>query len=457
MPMPDPTALDTRAKDILTGVDADRAKLNTQEDQLLTQENSQYADLVQRRAPAIADYEKSAKELETIPPREQAKMPDPNLGPPIDPNTYKDFMYGMLTLAAIGAVGGRKHYEGAIEALAGSLQGFREGNMELAKEKKEQYEREFKLAEQKQKEMDKTYDDILSNKKLSLNMKAEKIKVAAASYEDWATHAAAVQHRFDMLNRGIDSREKRADMMTEHAERLRESNFWKGLAHSDKAAQGETGKLDDDTLHFMAKQYWAGDKSVMQNLGRGAQGAGNVVKLRQFIAEEGKARGKSPADLAAAVAEFEGLKAAERTAGVRGANVDMAVTEADNMATLVMKTSRAFPRGEFADVNRALKNFNDRTGSTESRNFGAAVNSFINAYARAVNPSGSPTVADKEHAREVLSTADSQEQVESLMSTLKLEMEAAQKSPRQVKDRLREGATGSGAAETMHWDDLQPK
>lgn len=212
----------------------------------------------------------------------------------------------------------------------------------------------------------------------------------------------------------------------------------------DKAEAGKKEGLTPETKRFMAEQYWAGDTSVLTNLGRGAQGAADVKALREEIQKVGKEMGKTPKDLAAAMAEFQGMKAGERTLGTRTANVEMAVTEAQNMADIVLDTSKKFARTDFMPVNKALKSWQDNTGSAETRQFGAAVNSFINAYARAISPSGTPTVHDKEHAREMLSTADSDAQVQAVMKTLKQEMEAARKSPGQVKSSMREGFSGRG-------------
>lgn len=213
-------------------------------------------------------------------------------------------------------------------------------------------------------------------------------------------------------------------------------------------AGGDTDLAKDpETRRFMAEQYWAGDSSVMQNLGRGRQGAANITALRKEIVAVGKEQGKSAKDLAAAQAEFQGMKAGERTLGTRTANVEMAVTEAQNMADIVLDTSSKFPRSEFMPINKVLKSFEDNTGSTQSRQFGAAINSFINGYARAISPSGTPTVSDKDHAREILSTADSHEQVVALMGVLKREMAAAQKAPGQVRDSMRSGFTGKGDAQ----------
>lgn len=216
-----------------------------------------------------------------------------------------------------------------------------------------------------------------------------------------------------------------------------------------RAAKNLTGgaepTLSPDTQRKMAEQYLSGDKGVMQNLGRGAQGAANVVALRETIARVAEERGLSGADIAAKQSEFMGMNAAQRALGTRQANFGLAKSEAYEMADLVTETSKNVSRTQFMPINKALNAYNTNTGGTEIREFGAALNSFINAYARAVSPVGTPTVSDKDHARAMLSTADSHEQVVAIMGQLKKEMDAAGRAPGIVKKEIREGFTKDNA------------
>jgi hypothetical protein len=62
-----------------------------------------------------------------------------------------------------------------------------------------------------------------------------------------------------------------------------------------------------------------------------------------------------------------------------------------------------------------------------------------------VNPSGVATVSDKEHARDMLSVADSPDQVKAIIAVLDREMTAAQKSPKHVREDQRKEITGKKA------------
>lgn len=207
--------------------------------------------------------------------------------------------------------------------------------------------------------------------------------------------------------------------------------------HGGGAGGATEPTINDDTLTAMAEQYLAGDKSVFQNLGRGAQGAANVVALRQRVAEVAKEVGMTPDQIALAQAEFMGQGAAQRSLGTRTANFGLAEKEALEMAGLVRDTSAVVSRTTFMPINKAIIAYNDQTGDPETRAFGAALNSFINAYARAVSPVGTPTVSDKDHARAMLSRADSHKALLAIMDQLEREMKTAEKAPGAVRDQLR--------------------
>lgn len=148
-------------------------------------------------------------------------------------------------------------------------------------------------------------------------------------------------------------------------------------------------------------------------------------------------------DMLASQVDLAGQKSEARAIGSKAANVEMAAGEAREMMPILQKTSEAFERTGYQPINKVFKAYQDNTGSVESRQFGAALNSFVNVYARAVSPSGTPTVSDKDHAREVLSTADSHKQLLGLLKVLDQEMVAAQNAPKRVREAQRAGITGT--------------
>jgi hypothetical protein len=142
------------------------------------------------------------------------------------------------------------------------------------------------------------------------------------------------------------------------------------------------------------------------------------------------------------MAEFSGIVAGSRTVGQRAANISLAATEAHEMLDIVKETSDSFERTNFVPWNMALRAYESGTGTPEIAAFGASVNALVNVYARAINPTGVPTVSDKDHARAVLNTVQSPQQVDAVLGIIRRELEIAMKAPKQVQEATRQGIVG---------------
>lgn len=209
-----------------------------------------------------------------------------------------------------------------------------------------------------------------------------------------------------------------------------------------KVGSASAANLNDQTLTDMAQQYLAGDKSVLTNLGRGTQGAANIVALRERIADEARSQGMSPREIAIGQAEFSGLLAGERTLGTRSANIEMANNEAKSLIPLALDASNRVDRTNFPNLNAIILAGEKGVGDEDVVQMGVATNSLINVYARAISPQGVPTVSDKEHAREILENAWSKGQYASAVKQMQKEIEAARLSPQQTKQQMRENFSG---------------
>jgi hypothetical protein len=207
-----------------------------------------------------------------------------------------------------------------------------------------------------------------------------------------------------------------------------------------------SGLLDAETINAMANQYRAGDTSVLTNLGRGAQGAENIVALRKRIAEINAGQGETGQEQANRNAEMFGVKAGQRTLGTKQANIEMAATEFQQVLPVVQKASQAVNRTNYPDLNKIIQAFNEKTGDPNIVAFGGGVNTLINLYGRAISPNGVATVSDKDHAREILQKAWSQGQFDAAVGMMSQEIDAALKSPEKVRDEMRKRfLTGVGA------------
>jgi hypothetical protein len=202
---------------------------------------------------------------------------------------------------------------------------------------------------------------------------------------------------------------------------------------------GANATLDDETTAAMAQQYLAGDRTVLQNLGRGAQGAENVVKLRTEIMKQAKLSGLDPQGIVDNFNEQAGKIAGQRAVGTRAANISLAANEANNMIDIAVKASDAVPRTQWMPINRAIQAYQKGTSSPELASFVAATNSLVNAYVRAVSPTGVPTDSMRQHAYDMLNSAQGPEAYKAVIRTMRMEMQAALQAPSQVRNELRGG------------------
>lgn len=209
--------------------------------------------------------------------------------------------------------------------------------------------------------------------------------------------------------------------------------------------------LDKDTLGAMADQYMAGDTSVLTNLGRGAQGAANVVALRQEVARRNSAAGQTGADQANRNAEFFGVKSGQRTLGNRQAQIELASTEFEKVLPIVSEASKSVNRTQYPSLNKVIQSWQEGTGDPKIVAFASGVNTLVNLYTRAISPTGVPTISDKDHAREILNRAWSQGQFDAAVGMMQKEISAAKASPTQVRDdmrgRFKAGQPGQAPAE----------
>lgn len=204
-------------------------------------------------------------------------------------------------------------------------------------------------------------------------------------------------------------------------------------------SQTGSGGLSPQTLDILAAQYLAGDKSAIQGFSRNAT---MRAQLANAIAKKANEMGMDGKAIAAEVSAYGGNVAAQRTAGTRAAQVGMAASEANKMADVALEASQAVPRGKFVPWNVAINAVRTGTSSPQMAAFVTATTSLVNAYARAVSPLGAPTDAMRQHAEQMLNTAQSPQAYEAVINQMKKEMEAALNAPAEVSSELKKQITG---------------
>jgi hypothetical protein len=146
-----------------------------------------------------------------------------------------------------------------------------------------------------------------------------------------------------------------------------------------------------------------------------------------------------------------GATASEKSLATQTAKMSTAANEAGKMVNVVRDYSSKVDRTQFPTIN-AIQNAVDKgTGGKEIVQLNTSINALVNSYARAISPTGQPTVSDKNHAREIINAAYSQGQIGGILDVMQQEMDIAKGAATESSAALRaarEATKGRGPAAT---------
>ena len=154
--------------------------------------------------------------------------------------------------------------------------------------------------------------------------------------------------------------------------------------------------------------------------------------IKQIMEEKGVSRADAAKEFSQKQlgyrAEGVSQNAESRTGTTISTNIRIASDEAKQMIDVARKFSDKLPRGQFPTINSITNAAQKGVGGPEIVQLDTALNSLINAYARAINPRGVPTVNDKEHARGIINSALSKGQLNAAFDVMSQEMTVALKA-----------------------------
>lgn len=218
-----------------------------------------------------------------------------------------------------------------------------------------------------------------------------------------------------------------------------------GMIADRQDARGDAEPtLSPETRARIAKQFLKGDKSGLQNLGRGAQGSANLVAIQNDITAEATRQGMSGEAIAARMAEYGGLMAGMRTSGTISARIENAAAEASELVPLALSASKNVVRSGFLPFGKAGVMFDTNSNNPSMAEFATANLGLATAYASAMARGNKPTVSDMEHSRELLSTAKNDVAYEATVRQMQREIAAAQRAPKSVRQGLSDEIAGKG-------------
>jgi hypothetical protein len=215
-------------------------------------------------------------------------------------------------------------------------------------------------------------------------------------------------------------------------------------ARSDPKVQeairkNEGTAISDEAAKLIAEETLAGDFHGTVGMGRNQASMRKIADFRGRIADE---RHMTGADLAFNTAEFNGVIAAERTLGVRGAGIDTGIQEAKRFGPMVLEASDKIDRTRFPTVNSIELAAQKGVGGEDIVRLIDAMNAYKMAYTQILTRGGMPTDDARRRSDEIIDTAWSNGQIKAAVDQLSKEMDGAQSSIPAVRDDLYHTLTG---------------
>ena len=229
------------------------------------------------------------------------------------------------------------------------------------------------------------------------------------------------------------------------------------LAVAQKRLEQETaaGELSPNSLDLAANMYL---QTGALPPGMGTKVANVRTQIMNRAAELGMApqagaeaptAAQAAANIVAAKQGVAGQTAAARTLGTTGASMTLGANEASKMIPVAQGYVEKLDPSNYPLLNQAGLFIAKNTGDPNQAGLAASLNALVNSYARAITPRGTPTVSDKNHAREVINSAMSKGQFNEVFNVMNTEMQAAQGALAEVSPatigRLKTGGGGKAA------------
>lgn len=375
-----------------------------------------FAEQADRDTASIETAQGKLRDLKPPTPPEIPKPPEIKNRPPEE-------AFGSLAMimAMAGSLMTRRPFVNALSSGAEVMKAFQAGDEAAQKSAIEVWHTNVENAKALHQFQQDTYEQDLKGIDTDLKGSIAMLQAHARAFQDEATAQLADTGMIRELHEHIDRMKKNGDAFTVAQEKLAQDK-WKVEKKDQPTMSPEA--IHDDAVRFVTK----GDKSVFRDVGFGVAGNANRSAIKNEAHKVMVALGMSPQDITSNEAIMEGLITESRTVGRRAGQLRIASSAARGMADKVKESSMAVPRTQFMPINELLNTARENLGSPEVVAFQAAINTFINGYARAISPTGVATVSDKDHARAMLSMAQTQEQVDAVLGMLKSELVVEQKA-----------------------------
>lgn len=224
----------------------------------------------------------------------------------------------------------------------------------------------------------------------------------------------------------------------------KESPEYKAALQRLGGAHGATNvepTMTPDAVNLAAERLLKGDKSALQNIGRGVQGAANITAINNRVAELAKERGIDASKVLQAQSELGAAQKGLKDLAGRSAKIDAAVIEVDKFADNALQALDKVSRGNVVPVNEIMRRVAEGSGSPEEAAFSTYVKSLSGAYANVLGR-GTTTVFSQTEADKIIRKDYSKEQFKAMIDAIKKEAQAVLQSSEGAGENIKKQAFG---------------
>jgi hypothetical protein len=179
-----------------------------------------------------------------------------------------------------------------------------------------------------------------------------------------------------------------------------------------------------------------GDTKALTGLGRGAQGAANILKIHDTATRIAAEKGIDAKGILSNVAQQAGLVSGSRAMGTKEAHFGTAEKAMEESLPLALAASEKIGRTDFRTLTGLIQGGQTEHNNPDLKRLLIATDTAVKDYARTINPSGTLRESDIAYARKILSTVDSPEAYKAALDQLKQEAGIMSRAIRRQKDEM---------------------
>jgi hypothetical protein len=426
-PSPPPQGGGNTSDALLSGWD----KMYGQEQSMLKEHSAEMGKATD--AAISASREQSATGREALATMKGKMVDQPK--PPTAQELQQNAMQWMSLSAGLAALAGaftRNHVTNAMTAFAGFNNGLAKGNYEATQMAYQQWRNESESALRTNQQAIDEYKLTMQDAKMNLDQKMNEIQMLASKWQDEMMSSTAAQKNFTMVAQLLQSREDNQFKLQGLNEKTRQADEKvaleaakygmvkneKGVWEYKPSGGAQILNWSEEAIEAAAETYNLTGK-MPTNVGP-RQSAGIITgAIQSRAAEKLQESGQTPQQRTQQWQQYGAQGAATKAfgAGPEGRN-----TRAINVAILHLGTAEqlvsALGNGDVRAINAAAQRFAQETGQPAPTNFDAARQIIGQEIVKAIITGGG-SAAERQHAQDLLSRANSPQQLLGVIRTIK--------------------------------------